>query len=140
MERKRIAVLLLAAGIGGCGYDPAADTVQRDVYTRLEDCVADWGNQELCAQTLQAENQQEQRDASGNVVMVPQYVFHGPAYYPGNRSVTYSGRTVTPTGVGRPVSVSSFSRSGISPSAARGGFGSAGHAVASAGHGSSAGG
>jgi uncharacterized protein YgiB involved in biofilm formation len=37
-------VLLGATALAGCGDDP----VQRDVYSKLEDCQKDWGRPEKC--------------------------------------------------------------------------------------------
>ncbi len=129
---KLLPLLLLAAGTGGCGYDPAEETVQRDVYTKLEDCIADWGNQELCAQTLK-EEKRAVTNAQGVTVYEPYYIYSGPSYYPGNRYVDMGSSRITPS-TSRAFTTNSFSRSSISPgAAARSGIGSGGSGLASRG-------
>jgi uncharacterized protein YgiB involved in biofilm formation len=74
---------------------------QRDVYNTLEDCVADWGDTELCQQEMKAAREHAEKMAaaqahSGGGTVVPM-IFWGPTYYGSERSVTHNGVTRTPT-------------------------------------------
>lgn len=99
-------VVALGATVGACDADPGAQVTQRDVYTgahALENCIADWGNQDLCKQQLSKDD--AHRVASANrsgggshpvfLFMnggTPSYGYYGPSYAPGNRSATYNGQ------------------------------------------------
>lgn len=75
---------------------------QRDVYASLEDCVADWGDIELCQQEMKESREHQEKMAaarasgsSGGSTFVP--IFMGPTYYGDSRSVVSpSGNTVSP--------------------------------------------
>jgi uncharacterized protein YgiB involved in biofilm formation len=47
-------VAALATTVSGCDVTETSEAkpAQRDVYTSLEDCVADWGDQELCERQI----------------------------------------------------------------------------------------
>lgn len=121
---------LLFNACGGGGNSEAASS--RDVYQNTEDCVKDWGDQELC-EPMNDDDDREYRSGGGVFVGRP---FYGPRYYPGDRSVMYKGRAISPTGTSttlKPYSVtsrssaSSRSSSVSSPrssSTSYGGFGS----------------
>jgi hypothetical protein len=66
----------------------------RDVYQSKEDCQRDWGDEELCEQ-MNDEDSDEYRRGGGVFVSRP---FWGPQYYPGDRTVFYKGKTISPTG------------------------------------------
>ena len=138
MKRKKratqkLALVLVPAllAMSGC----ASDETQRDVYTRFEDCVADWGKPELCqkiAETEAKEFAQNQGVSTGGG-MNP-IIFWGPSYYPGDRAVTFNGQTYQPKthrAMSRPFTVNSRSSSvaksspgtARSTSVSRGGFG-----------------
>lgn len=105
-SRKKLLVLTaLAASISGCGadYDPIASEVkatQRDVYTKIEDCIADWGDRALCLQAAEhaakQQQQQTQRGAHDSTVIVQSYPFYGPEYASGYRGYYHNGAYVTP--------------------------------------------
>ena len=142
MKSKTIS-LLLAGMIGGCDYDPAKEPVQRDVYTKLEDCMADWDDKELCLEAAKLSDQEKEQYASrgshGSVIMYPHY-FYGPQYVPGSRVTYYNGReysarsnnAVQSTPRTPPSSNFVNSRTAAGGTA-RGGFGSAGRSAGSAG-------
>lgn len=103
MKHKKLllASVISSLMVTGCGtdYDPLTDEVkatQRDVYAKMEDCVADWGDAALCMQMQQAQqNQQAQAARSGPVVVSTYPMFYGPEYaYGGNRVTYYNGREV----------------------------------------------
>ena len=130
--------ILLAAG---CGGDVPSDQ-QRDVYTKFEDCMADWGKVELCQQLGEADAKQFAEATTGVAGGGggSHLIYWGPSYYPGDRAVMYNGQSVAPTtnrAMSRPFAVRSTSSAAArtSPataratSVARGGFGSSGHAA-----------
>jgi hypothetical protein len=146
MKRSHsIPLSVLAALVtGGCDYDPAV-SAQRDVYTRMEDCVADWGDVKLCQQmeaTAAADAQAKAETGSAGTPgahLVP-FFFYGPTYYGGNR-VAYlddGARTYAPTGNRSSRQLSTQVRASSLPShVSRGGFGKTGRSVSSAGRPSS---
>ena len=93
-------VVALAATVTGCDTDPGAKVAQRDVYSgpqAFENCVADWGNTNLCQNRLDAEEAKKLAAAGhGSGGMVPLFIY-GPGYYGGVREVVHNGSTVTPT-------------------------------------------
>lgn len=157
MERKtkNLSLVLVPILLAGCGVD-IPDTQQRDVYTKFEDCMADWGKTELCQQMQQADAQQFAQQTTGVASTGPHVVYWGPGYYPGSRSVYYNGQEYAPStnrAMSRPFAVTSTSsatakaspgtpsRGGAATSSgsnagSRGGFGGGGRA---AGAGSSGG-
>lgn len=151
-RRKKVALALVPMflAMSGCGYDPSQDgaPMQRDVYTKVEDCIADWGNAELCSKVADAERAQFAKSVGVAHDGGSSIIFWGPSYYSGSRSVDYGGRSYTPLtsrAMSKPFSVtpnsSSFARSspgtasrpasGVSSSgsSSRGGFGSSGHSA-----------
>lgn len=111
MKHKSINTSLIVAlsiFIGAC--DVTEDTTQthkekveqRDVYSSLEDCVADWGDTELCQQQMKearehAEKMAELRAKQGGTGTSFVPIFFGPSYIGDNRSITKpDGSTVTP--------------------------------------------
>ena len=112
-QRKRTAapslslVCLLGASLGACGDSPGEQAVQRDVYTgpkAMEQCVADWGNAELCNRRLTAEEAKQiaaqQRSSGGgsNPIFLYSggYGYMGPSYS-GERAVTHNGQRYVPS-------------------------------------------
>ena len=134
MRRKAIALAVLGS-LSGCGldYDPADQAVQRDVYTRLEDCMADWGDAQLCTQQ---QPQQVASSGGGGGTYVHTY-YHGPEYYPGSRQTYRNGQVITPqrasaVSTTAPRAPSAAFKSAVSQSSAsRGGFGSSGRSASS---------
>lgn len=114
--------------LSGC----AGDQTQRDVYTRFEDCVADWGKPELCQQIAEAEAKQLTESQGVMHTASGPIVFWGPPYYHGDRAVSYGGQTYIP-GTNRAMSKPFMVHSGSSSAAksslssprivSRGGFG-----------------
>lgn len=124
---KKVLVLVPILLAFGC----TEESTQRDVYTRFEDCVVDWGKPELCQEIAKAEAQQYANSVGANTGGTSPVIFWGPTYYPGNRAVEYNGQTYTPGAnhaMSRPFSVHSSSSkiSKSSPASPRGGFGSRG--------------
>jgi uncharacterized membrane protein YgcG len=109
MKKSKSIMLLIAPVLStllfnACGGNGASTT--RDVYQSKEDCAKDWGEQEL----MNDEDDREYRRSGG--VIVAGRPFYGPAYYPGDRTVLYKGKTVSPTGKStsmKPYSVTSRS-------------------------------
>ncbi len=129
--------VLVALVAGGCDHDPVVSE-QRDVYTRVEDCVADWGDTKLCQQMEASAEQQSQstgQQTASGAHFIP-YYFYGPHYYGGNR-VAYSNdgsRTYAPAGNRASRMMSTQVRSSSLPShVQRGGFGGTGKSVSSSG-------
>lgn len=135
-KRKQASPIMLVLvpallAISGC----TGDETQRDVYTRFEDCVADWGKPELCQKIAEAEAKefaQNQGVTTGGGSSP--IIFWGPSYYPGDRAVTFNGQTYEPKAnraMSRPFTVNSRSSSiarsspgtARSTSVSRGGFG-----------------
>jgi uncharacterized protein YgiB involved in biofilm formation len=123
--------------VAGCGGDPDVPA-QRDIYTRMEDCVADWGDKELCQAmdaTAQAEAAKQQPASTGvGSGYVPYYMW-GPTYYGPNR-VHYNsqGTAITPrSNKAVRQAVTQVRTSTVPSSARRGGFGSTGKGIGSSG-------
>lgn len=146
------AVLAGSVSVAGCGldHDPAANIapMQRDVYSRVEDCMLDWNDAALCARippnTQIANQQQGGGDHGGTVVYYPHGYYYGPYYSAGSRYVDYGGRRINPLNNSAkqlhvpPPSVQRSLQSGRpspvgSKGAKSGGFGSSGHAASSGG-------
>lgn len=66
----------------------------RDVYQNRDECLKDWGDQELCQEMNDGDSDDYRRTSGGVFVGRP---YWGPQYYPGDRSVSYKGRTFAPT-------------------------------------------
>lgn len=111
MRKKRLPattlMVALAATVSACDTDPGAQVAQRDVYTgpqAFENCVADWGNADLCNKRLTAEEAKKmaeaQRQAGGpNLLMIPYssgYGYYGPSYSGAERSTVVNGQTYRP--------------------------------------------
>ena len=113
MKKSKSIMLLIAPVLStllfnACGGNESASTT-RDVYQSKEDCLKDWGDQELCEQ-MNDEDDREYRSSGG--VFVAGRPFYGPTYYPGDRAVMYKGRTISPAGTStslKPYSVTSRS-------------------------------
>jgi uncharacterized protein YgiB involved in biofilm formation len=144
-KTKNLSLVLVPILLAGCGAD-IPDAQQRDVYTKFEDCMADWGKLELCQQMQQADAQHFAQQTTG-VSGGTHAVYWGPSYYPGDRAVIYNGQTYAPVSnraMSRPFVVTSTSSATAKSSPAtaratsvsRGGFGGGGRA---AGAGSSGG-
>ncbi len=142
-KSSAITLVLVPLLLAGCGESP--ETMQRDVYTKFEDCMADWGKPELCQQLQQADAQQFAQQTTGvqNGGGGSHVIFWGPSYYPGNRAISYGGSDYVPSSnraMSRPFAITSTSSSlartspGVARSAsvARGGLGGA-HGVSSGG-------
>jgi hypothetical protein len=98
MKKSKSIILIIAPVIGtilACGGGGSQPSTTRDVYQSQEDCAKDWGEQELCEQ-MNDEDDREYRRSGG--VIVAGRPFYGPPHYPGDRSVMYKGRAITPTG------------------------------------------
>ncbi len=142
MRRTRnLSLVLVPILLAACGGDIPAEQ-QRDVYTKFEDCMADWGKMELCQQLGEADARQFAEATTGvsGGGGGSHLIFWGPSYYPGDRAVMYNGQTVVPTAnraMSRPFAVRSTSSAAArtSPATARatsvsrGGFGGGGRAA-----------
>ncbi len=115
MKKRRLgsfSLVLVPLLLAGCseGLD---ETTQRDVYTRFEDCMADWGKPELCQQMQEADAKQFAQQTTGVAGDNGSHlIFWGPQYYPGSRSVGFNGQTYTPTtnrAMSRPFAITSTS-------------------------------
>ena len=115
MKKSKSIMLLIAPVLStllfnACGGGESASTT-RDVYQSKEDCLKDWGDQELC-EPMNDEDDREYRRSGG--VIYAGRPFYGPGYYPGDRTVMYKGKTVSPVGTStsmKPYSVTSRSSS-----------------------------
>ena len=141
MRPKRLPsmslVVALAAGVAACDSGQSDRTTQRDVYggpKALENCIADWGNADLCKQTLTKEEGKKLANSTTTHSRSPGFFFLGPGFFGGNRTVTHQGVPYTPTANRavstarvdsnlRPVSFGTPHPPGVS---ARGGFGNTG--------------
>lgn len=147
-KTRTLSLVLVPILLAGCGGE-IPDEQQRDVYTKFEDCMADWGKPELCQQMQEADAKKFAEHTTGvGGGGGSHMVFWGPTYFPGNRGVIYNGQSFAPTtnrAMSKPFMVTSKSSAAAksSPSTAstpsRGGFG-AGARAASGGHSSSSGG
>lgn len=118
-----------------------SESIQRDIYTRMEDCIADWGDPALCLEVAKVDAEQFAQqslgtNASGHIPML----FWGPGYYPGHRSVDFNGKQITPKtnhAMSRPFVVTSSSSTNAKTSPAkpvsRGGFGKSGSSAGRSG-------
>lgn len=147
-RKTRNLSLILVPILLATGCSEVPDKLQRDVYTRAEDCMRDWQQQDLCQQMPMADAQQHATNTTGGTGGVVHPIFWGPSYTGSDRAVVYNGASVAPatnTAMTRPFMVTSTSSasSRASPGtaravASRGGFGGAGRA--SSGGGRSSGG
>lgn len=97
-------VVVLASMVTACdttdhSNEDKPKITQRDVYNSLEDCVADWGDTDLCTQQMKearehAEKMAKLQGNNSGAAFVP--IFWGPSYYGDTRSVTHNGQTITP--------------------------------------------
>lgn len=95
-------VVALGATVAGCDSDPGEKVVQRDVYSgpnALENCIADWGNEALCAKQLDAAQAKQVAAAGqgGGSGGAPSIIFWGPGYMGSDRATLHNGQTVTPS-------------------------------------------
>jgi uncharacterized protein YgiB involved in biofilm formation len=115
MKRKssRIVLLLASAGlvapfIQGCSDEmedsmvaEAHAPVKRDVYASMEECIADWGDKDLCVKAAEMASQQQAQQSSGGTYSNGAVVYHhfyGPEYsYSGDRYITRNGQIYRPT-------------------------------------------
>jgi hypothetical protein len=100
MKKSKNIMLLIAPVLStllfnACGGGGGSQSTTRDVYQSKEDCVKDWGDQELCEQ-MNDDDDREYRGGGGVVYAGRPY--WGPGYYPGDRAVMYKGRTIAPSG------------------------------------------
>lgn len=94
MKREISLIALLSASLVAC--DPGSQIVQRDVYHSLEECVADWGELELCErQQKQNEEKAKAVASAGNTAAA--IIFFGPSYHGNDRYVAHNGQTYAPT-------------------------------------------
>lgn len=159
-HNRRAIVLALSAAIiiGTAGCDEVKEDQNQDVYTRLEDCVADWGDKDLCERQIDRQIEQQKAQAAqagssaggGSTNIVP--VFLGPLYTGSERSYTYpngsvrrpmsyysgkepvgiKGRISSPVGSPRPAFTSSAVKPSIATSTSavsRSSFGSTGRSM-----------
>lgn len=57
-RNQKFILLPIVALLGGC-FDSANDVVQRDVYQTKEDCIKDWGEEQLCEIEMSDEKKSE---------------------------------------------------------------------------------
>lgn len=57
-RNQKFILLPIVALLGGC-FDSASDVVQRDVYQTKEDCIKDWGEEQLCEIEMSDEKKSE---------------------------------------------------------------------------------
>lgn len=153
-------IVLLAGTVAACDEKTSEEKKhigQRDVYNTLEDCVADWGDTELCQQEMKAAREHAEKMAAaqshsggGSPIIAP--IFWGPTYYGDSRSVSHNGKTITPStstatrtaniwnspSGARTISYSAppqvvKSPTGVSATIPRGGFGATGASSSSGG-------
>lgn len=113
MKKSKSIMLLIAPVLStllfnACGRSGETAS-SRDVYQSKEDCLKDWGDQELC-ESMNDEDDREYRSGVGGVFIGRP--FYGPRYYAGDRSVMYKGKAIAPTGTStslQPYSVTSRS-------------------------------
>ena len=126
MKKSTSIMLIVAPLIGAvlaCGGGDSDST--RDGYQSREDCLKDWGDNELCEE-MNDDDEREYKRTGGVFVGRP---FYGPRYYPGDRAVVYKGKTIQPSGKTTSMksytvtSRSSSSSRSSSVSSPRGGFG-----------------
>jgi uncharacterized protein YgiB involved in biofilm formation len=121
MKSNKNGITLVLApllALAACG----TEDVQRDVYTKMEDCIADWGKPELCQSMAEADAKQHAAsvgvDHSSSVMPM---MFWGPGYYGSSRAVSYEGSTYAPSGnraMSRPYVVGSSASTAARSSAA----------------------
>lgn len=94
---KMTLVALMATMVAACDQTTSESEVdkpaQRDVYTSLEDCVADWGDTELCERQIKEAREHAEKMAElaakngGGGGGIPAFIplFYGPTYYGNDR-------------------------------------------------------
>ena len=107
-----VLVLLGAATLVACGQDD--ETMRRDVYANRDDCVADWGDEVKCEQSLAA--------PQGHAVF-----WYGPVYRSGRFGSSRNSDPPGTIGGARPgshaIATSHVSRGGFGATGAAHGFG-----------------
>lgn len=100
---KLCLLLFLTSSVSACDAtqtpeEPKQKISQRDVYNSLEDCVADWGDTELCTQQMkEAREHAEKMAAAQGHSGGGTFIFWGPSYFGDSRSINHNGKTITPT-------------------------------------------
>lgn len=138
---QSLSLVLVPILLAACGSE-IPDEQQRDVYTKFEDCMADWGKTELCERLGEADAKQFAESTTGVTGggSGSHLIFWGPSYYSGDRAVMYNGQAVAPTAnraMSKPFAVRSTSSAAAKSSRAtprttsvsRGGLGGIGRAV-----------
>jgi hypothetical protein len=157
MSLVLVGAASLSAGCGVKDHD-VVQNMNRPLYASLEDCKADWGNEDRCEQSgpsTAAAAQGSSNSTHGGGTAATRVFFWGPYYtqsgtvyeFDGRRSsisqmpsrmVSNTQQSISPAGVyasgGRYVSTPPHSSASSAKSAgvsiARGGFGGGGHASA----------
>jgi uncharacterized protein YgiB involved in biofilm formation len=141
-RKTRNLSLVLVPILLATGCSEVPDKIQRDVYTRAEDCMRDWQQQDLCQQMPITDALEHSINTTGSPGGGVHPIYWGPAYTANDRAVIYNGTTVAPlsnNAMSRPVIVTpksipaTQSSPGSARSVPRGGFGGAGRA-SSGGH------
>lgn len=113
--KNATSILTVGLLLTACGDPGASEIKQRDVYHSLEDCVADWGEVELCErQIAQAKADAEKNKQTSSSSSVPAFIFFGPSYTGSDRYVAHNGRTYVPSTT-RAVSTGHFTGSNPTP-------------------------
>lgn len=115
-------VALLATSVAACDFSSTPQDLekpkQRDVYTSLEDCVADWGDTELCERQIDKARERAATAVASHSGGVPAIIpiFYGPSYYDGNRSYVSpkTGSSITPA-TQKAAQAAAFTRPGTPP-------------------------
>lgn len=100
MKKSKNIMLLIAPVLStllfnACGGGTSESTT-RDVYQSREDCLKDWGDEELCQEMNEDDDREYRR--TGGVFIAGGRAFYGPTYYPSDRAVLYKGKTISPSG------------------------------------------
>lgn len=98
MKKSASVMLILAPVLSTVLFNACSgsgEDTTRDVYQSREDCLKDWGDQELC-QEMNDDDSNEYRRSGG--VIYAGRPFWGPSYYPSDRTVIYKGNTISPSG------------------------------------------
>lgn len=100
---KKLVLLLPAlAAVAACdAVDYSPSHTQRDVYRSLEECVIDWGDEQLCLKaqqeaTARAAAQNAGSGSGGYHSSSPVVIWHGPEYYGSNRYGYHNGQMIRP--------------------------------------------
>ena len=99
-----MALTALTIALAGCTQDENdyyvidQEVTKQDVYKTLDDCMADWGDAQLCQAQPNPQGQQVQQSGSTTFMPIILGSFSGPEYHYSDRKAIHNGKVYNPKG------------------------------------------